>query len=88
MNAPTAPALLFLVVLASLPCPAADVMKPRTGPLSSSGTYLPVCLDGYASNASGAGFQESHVTVANIPFDLVAKPGADNLFLKLAGWPD
>lgn len=88
MKAPTVPALLFCVVLASLPCPAADVIKPRTGTLSSSGPHLPVSLDGYASDASGAGFQDSHVTVANIPFDLVTKPGADNLFLKLAGWPD
>ena len=26
--------------------------------------------------------------MANIPFDLVTRPGADNFFLKSAGWPD
>ncbi|MFN0077980.1 MAG: hypothetical protein ACKVY0_16105 [Prosthecobacter sp.] len=67
---------------------AADPLQPRKGEVPASGLYVPVSLDGYASDKSGAGFAESHVTVANVPFDLVTKAGADNFFLKSAAWPD
>ena len=67
---------------------AADPLQPRKGEVPASGLYVPVSVDGYASDKSGAGFAESHVTVANVPFDLVTKAGADNFFLKSAAWPD
>jgi hypothetical protein len=67
---------------------AADPLQPRKGEAPASGLYVPVSVDGYASDKSGAGFTESHVTVANVPFDLVTKAGADNFFLKSAAWPD
>jgi hypothetical protein len=67
---------------------ATDPLQPRKGEVPASGLYVPVSVDAYASDKAGAGFTESHVTVANVPFDLVAKAGADNFFLKSAAWPD
>src|SRR5436309_3020959 len=67
---------------------AAEPLQPRTGEVPASGLYVPVSVDGYASHSAGAAFAHARVTVANIPFDLVTKPGADNFFLKDAGWPD
>jgi hypothetical protein len=63
-------------------------MQPRKGEVPASGLYVPVNVDGYASDSAGAAFPERRVTVANIPFDLVTKNGADNFFLKSAEWPD
>src|ERR1041385_2291077 len=67
---------------------AAEPLQPRKGEVSASGLYVPVAIDGYASDSMGEISAHPHVTVANIPFDLVTKPGADNFFLKSAGWPD
>ena len=61
---------------------AADPLQLRKGEIPASGLYVPVSVDGYASDKSGAGFSESHVTVANVPFDLVMKAGADD------GWQE
>jgi hypothetical protein len=67
---------------------AAPVFQARQAEVSASGLYVPVNIDGYAGHSAGAAFPGTHVTVANVPFDLVAKPGADNFFLKSAEWPD
>jgi len=50
--------------------------------------YVTVPLDGVANDALGADLPAQRVTVDGIPFDLVQKPDADNLFLKDAGWAD
>nr|MDQ3624471.1 hypothetical protein [Verrucomicrobiota bacterium] len=67
---------------------AADPIQPRKGNVPASGLYVPVSVDAYASHRADAGFTNAQVTVANIPFDLVTKAGADNFFLKSAEWPD
>ena len=67
---------------------AAEPLQPRKGEVPASGLYVPVAIDGYSSDSVGEISAHPHVTVANIPFDLVTKPGADNFFLKSAGWPD
>ena len=79
------PALFTVFTLAAL---AADPMQPRKGEVTASGLYVPLNVDGYASDSAGAAFTEKRVTVANVPFDLVTKSGADNFFLKSAEWPD
>jgi len=67
---------------------AADPIQPRKGEVPASGLYVPVNVDGYAGDDAKAAFAEKRVTVANVPFDLVSKNGADNFFLKSAEWPD
>ena len=67
---------------------AADAIQRRKGEVPASGLYVPVSVDGYAGDNASVAFAEKRVTVANIPFDLVAKNGADNFFLKSAEWPD
>ena len=79
--------IAFLLTAAGM-LHAAEPMQPRKGEVPASGLYVPVSVDGYASHRAGAAFASTRVTVANIPFDLVAGPGADNFFLKDAGWPD
>ena len=56
--------------------------------MPAAGAYVPVSVDGYASHSAGTTFADKHVTVSNVPFDLVTRPGADNFFLKSAEWPD
>jgi hypothetical protein len=63
-------------------------LQPRKAEVPASGLYVPVSVDGYASHSANAAFADARVTVSTIPFDLVAKPGADNFFLKSAEWPD
>ena len=53
-----------------------------------SSVYVPVRLDDYANDQQGAAFAAHAITLRGIPFDLVARDGADNLFLHQAGWPD
>ena len=81
-----------LIFLAQFVCcalvSAADPVQPRKGEVSASGLYVPVSVDGYAGDNANAAFSEKRVTVANVPFDLVTKNGADNFFLKSAEWPD
>ncbi|MEO6784838.1 MAG: hypothetical protein ABI318_01790, partial [Chthoniobacteraceae bacterium] len=81
-----------LILFAQLACctllSGADPMQPRKGEVPASGLYAPVSVDGYADNRAGVAFAETRVIVANIPFDLVTKNGADNFFLKSAEWPD
>jgi hypothetical protein len=48
---------------------------------------VPVPIDLYASDLQGFEFPARHIQVGNVPFDLVLKEGADNLFLKSAEWP-
>ena len=79
---------LYLCAAIALRVSAADPMQPRKGEVPASGLYVPVNVDGYAGDSAGAEFADKRVTVANIPFDLVAKSGADNFFLKSAEWPD
>ncbi len=67
---------------------AAPVIQPRKTGVSASGVFVPVSVDGYASHSAGVALDDKHVTVAGVPFDLVTKPGSDNLFLKSAEWPD
>ncbi len=67
---------------------AAELVQPRKGEVPASGLYVPVSVDGYAAIVAGAGFTNARVTVANVPFDLVTRAGADNFFLKSAEWPD
>lgn len=83
--------LLAAVVLGLtvvVPASAADLVRPRKGEVPASGQYVPVSLDGYARHRVGAVFSDKHVTIRGIPFDLVNREDADNLFLKSAGWPD
>jgi len=79
---------LLLALCVTTSAFAADSLQPRKGEVSASGIYVPVSVDGYASDTKGAIFNETHVTVVGVPFDLVSKTGADNFFLKSAGWPD
>lgn len=72
----------------SLPLLAADPVQPQKGMVSSAGGHIPVSVDLYAAHQSTAEFKERHITVGGVPFDLVTRPGADNFFLKAAGWPD
>lgn len=67
---------------------AVEPIQPRKGEVPVSGLYVPVSVEGYAGDNASAAFAEKRVTVANIPFDLVTKSGADNFFLKSAEWPD
>jgi hypothetical protein len=81
-------AALLVTAVATIRTAAAEPMQPRKGEVAASGLYVPVNLDGYASDSSGAAFTGKRVTVASVPFDLITKSGADNFFLKSAGWPD
>ena len=67
---------------------AAEPMQPRKGEVPASGLYVPVNLDALAAHSTGAAFKDRRMTVAGIPFDLVTRPDADNLFLKSAEWPE
>jgi len=83
--------LCYLALILGLATPslaAPDPLQPRKGEVPASGLYVPVSVDGYASHSAGVEFAGNRVTVGNVPFDLVMKPGADNLFLKAAEWPD
>ena len=82
-------AVLALVVLSGT-LRAAEVVVPRKGSLSSAGTFVTVGLDALALDRTGLELPiaDKHVTVGAVPFDLVARPDADNLFLKSAEWPD
>ena len=62
--------------------------QPRKGEVPTAGLYVPVRLEPYAADRLGVEFPNRHVVVAGVPFDLVASPSADNLFLKSAQWPD
>ena len=79
---------VYLCAAITLRVSAADPMQPRKGEVPASGLYVPVNVDCYAGHSAGATFAEKRVTVANVPFDLVTKNGADNFFLKSAEWPD
>lgn len=82
--------LLSLAALAALATGgfAAGPMQPRKGEVPAAGLHVPVSLESCAAHRAGTAFGASHVTVSNIPFDLVTKADADNLFLTSAGWPD
>ena len=67
---------------------AAEPLPPRKGEVPASGLYVPVSLDGYASHRAGMAWEHTRVTAGGVPFDLVSRPNADNLFLKSAEWPD
>jgi hypothetical protein len=67
---------------------AAEPLPPRKGEVPASGLYVPVSLDGYASHRAGMAWEHTRVTAGGVPFDLVARPNADNFFLKSAEWPD
>ncbi len=60
----------------------------RKGAVATAGLYVPVRLESHAADRLGVEFPSRHVTVAGVPFELVASPSADNLFLKSAQWPD
>lgn len=79
----------FLVYLAVLPASAQkkDPIQPRSKPLSSAGLWVPVPIDPYATDLQGFEFPARHIQVANVPFELSVKDGADNFFLKSAEWP-
>lgn len=79
---------LSLAILISITTLAADLVQPQKTAVSAAGVYVPVSLDAHASHDAKAGLTESHITVQNIPFNLVTKAGADNLFLKSAEWSD
>lgn len=80
----------LLACIGATPLDAADVVTPRKGALSSSGVHVTVALDVLAHDRTGLvlPIEDKHVVIGNIPFDLVARPDADNLFLKSAEWPD
>ena len=78
---------LALLSLATAGFPV-EIVQSQKGIPSSSGIFIPISIDAYASDTCGAEFKEKRITVANIPFDLVTKTGADNFFLKSAAWPD
>ncbi len=63
-----------------------DIVKPRTG--DSSAMYVTVPLEDYVNDFKEQAFPAKRILLKNIPFDLVDKPGADNLFLKSAEWSD
>ena len=50
------------------------------------GGFVTVRLDGRANDMMDVGLPGTHLTVNGIPFDLIEKAGANNLFLKDAGW--
>lgn len=81
-------AVVCLVVVSSAHTPAAELIKPATGEVSAAGLNVPVRLDAYATDRLGVTFPAARVTVAGVPFELVTRPGANNLFLKSAEWPD
>lgn len=83
-------ALAIAALIASTPSHAADVILPRKGEVSAAGVNVPVSLDALASDHSKVELPttEKRVTIDNVPFDLVSRPDADNLFLKSAEWPD
>lgn len=63
------------------------VMK-REGEVPASSQFVPVTLDDYANDAQEITFTSARVTVKGVPFNLITKAGANNLFLKTAEWPD
>jgi hypothetical protein len=65
---------------------AQDGMTVRTNDYRE--VFVTVPLDGYANNLKAETFPAKAILVKNVPFDLVDKPGADNLFLKAADWSD
>lgn len=65
---------------------AQNAIAPRIDDVSES--FVTVPLDAYANDLKGQYFPGKQITVKNIPFSLIEKPGADNLFLKSAGWSD
>lgn len=77
-------------LLSSTVAAAADLVVPRKGTLSSVGDYVTVALDAYAANRTGLELPivDKQVQIGGVPFDLVVRPDADNLFLKSAEWPD
>jgi len=81
---------LIVVLFFGLWCgiaPAREAeMTSREGEVSPHTGYVPVCLVELANDQQEVPFPSSHVTVDGIPFDLVDKAGANNLFLKDAGW--
>ncbi len=87
MKTPLPSLLLIASCLTTLAAPPPP-LQPRKAEVPASGLYVPVSVDTYASHSANASFTDTRVTVANIPFDLVSKPGADNFFLKSAEWPD
>lgn len=69
-------------------CPAVESIVPRTDSEALDASYVMVALDSLANDHQGFAPPAQRVTIQGIPFDLVAKAGADNLFLREAGWPD
>lgn len=82
--------VLFAAVAFAQPLAAADLIVPRKGEVSAHGVNVPVRLDGLAHDHSKLALPtaDKFVTIDNVPFDLVSRPDADNLFLKSAEWPD
>ena len=70
-----------LMVTASL---AEDVVKPRIS--DAPAVYVTVPLDDYANDFRAQTFPAKKITIKNIPFDLVDRPGTNNLFLQSAEW--
>lgn len=68
--------------------PGAEIVRAREEPVPMNSPYVPVRLDDYANDRQGVSFPSSRITVRGIPFDLVGKDGADNLFLRGVEWPD
>lgn len=66
------------------------LVAPQKGELSSAGMYVTVPLEARADHKAGLELPipDKRITIANIPFDLVARPDVDNFFLKSAEWPD
>lgn len=79
--------ILFTLFL-SASAAAAERVVPRAQDVSTAGLFVPVALDTYAADQADVSFPSPRVTVDGIPFDLVTRPGANNLFLKSAEWPD
>ncbi len=82
--------ITLMLVCRTLLLDAADVVTPRKGELSSAGVNVTVPLDALAHDLSGLELPiaDKRIAIGNIPFDLVSRPDADNLFLKSAEWPD
>lgn len=69
---------------------AADLVAPQKGQLSSAGTFVPVSLESRARDRTGIELPiaDKHVVIGSVPFDLVERPDADNMFVATAEWPD
>ena len=83
-------AAVLLTLLSSTRLHAADLVTPRKGELSSAGIYAPISLESQARDKTGfeLPIADKHVVIGGVPFDLVDRPNADNMFVASTEWPD